>query len=278
MNSFRHALMFSALSLALPSGVGAVPVFSVGGDDTMASIQMTVDQFRAALGANNGVVQAPFPDGRREINWDGGGSLDTAVSSTPFAGFQLTRGALFEGPPGTQFIQAPLDGFVTTFNNPTYDDTFSFFSPVRIFAPIGSTTSDAVFFVPGTTDVRATTDGFGAIFTDVDSMNLTRIDYLDINNALLESHFVEPGTVANGSFSFLGVVFDSSVVGRVRITTGNAILGPNDGGGIDVVAMDDFIFGEPQKVPEPGTLLLMGAGLAGIAAWGRKRGKATETQ
>lgn len=34
----------------------------------------------------------------------------------------------------------------------------------------------------------------------------------------------------------------------VRITYGNAPLGPDDGGSIDVSVMDDFIFGEPQPV------------------------------
>ena len=35
------------------------------------------------------------------------------------------------------------------------------------------------------------------------------------------------------------------VVARVRILYGNSALGPNDGGGVDVAVMDDFIFGEP---------------------------------
>ena len=40
---------------------------------TAASIQSTVDAFRAALGgSNNGNNPGPLLSGRREINWDGG--------------------------------------------------------------------------------------------------------------------------------------------------------------------------------------------------------------
>ncbi len=42
----------------------------------------------------------------------------------------------------------------------------------------------------------------------------------------------------------------------MRITTGNAALGVPDGGVVDVVAMDDFIYKEPTPVPEPATMLL----------------------
>jgi hypothetical protein len=34
---------------------------------------------------------------------------------------------------------------------------------------------------------------------------------------------------------------------------------------IDIVALDDFVFGEPQRVPQPSTLLLAGVGLAWLA-------------
>jgi hypothetical protein len=47
-------------------------VYQAAGPD-VASIQSTVDRFRAALGANNGSTPGPLEAGRREINWDGGG-------------------------------------------------------------------------------------------------------------------------------------------------------------------------------------------------------------
>jgi hypothetical protein len=250
-------------------------VTSIGGSDDPTSIQATVTQFGIDLGdPNNMNNPGPLPGGRREINWDGGGNnFVTAVSPTPFAGFQLTRGALFVGASGTSsFVQAPLAGLA--------NDTFSFFSPFRIFAPLGGTFTDALFSVPGSTD-PATISGFGAVFTDVDILGSSRIEFFGINDNLLFSQDVPVGTVPDGSLSFLGAIADAGEsIFRVRLISGNTQLGlsENPAGGSDVVAMDDFLFAEPRKVPEPGTLLLMGAGLAGIAAWGRKRGKASETQ
>ena len=61
-------------SLVVPGSVFAFSTFSVGGNASTASIQATVDAFRAALGnPNNGNAAGPLASGRREINWDGGG-------------------------------------------------------------------------------------------------------------------------------------------------------------------------------------------------------------
>src|SRR5688572_12119319 len=98
-----------AAVVAVPALVQAAPViFEVGGDNTVASIQATVDAFRTALGTpNNGNSPGPIAGGRREINWDGGGPpvIDGTAPVTPFTVFQNTRGATFTTP-GTGLTQA----------------------------------------------------------------------------------------------------------------------------------------------------------------------------
>ena len=91
------------------------------------------------------------------------------------------------------------------FVNPTYATIFSTFSPLRLFAPVGSNITDGVFFLPGSNGaVAATVSGFGAVFTDVDLAGSTTISYFDADDNLLYSAPVPTGTVADGSLSFLG--------------------------------------------------------------------------
>ena len=239
-------------------------VFQAAGP-TVSSIQGTVDQFRTALGANNNNDKGPIFSGHREINWDGLGSSATDKAPTPFTNFLATRGALFTTP-GTGFVQAPPSGIASTFGNPAYETIFQPFSLLRLFSAIGSNVTETTFFIPvgsnnpGAGNVPATTNAFGAVFTDVDLPDgsgpgtklgtrqaSTLIEYFGVDGRLLFSSFV-PASPGNGSLTFFGVKFNDSRIARVRITSGNSAPGPSDDEMHDIVMMDDFIYGEPRAI------------------------------
>jgi hypothetical protein len=244
-------------------------VFQAAGPSAEA-IQGTVEAFRAALGEpNNANDPGPLASGRREINWDGGGNNDTTAPLppvTPFDVFLDSRGAQFTTP-GTGLTQGPpaggpQGGLAALFDNPTYGDILSTFSPLRLFAPVGSNFVDGRFFIPGTNGAEpAAVRGFGAVFTDVDRpagsltgdhlkglIPSTLITYFDADGTPLFTGVV-PASPGDGSLSFFGVVFDKARIARIRIISGSTAPGPDDDAKHDIVVMDDFLYGEPQALP-----------------------------
>ena len=214
-------LACSIVSLAILAGSAAADFteFSVGGSDP-ASIQGTVDAFRAALGnPNNGNNPGPIVGGRREINWDGGGAVTAAVCGNTLTAFQNTRGATFTTP-GTGFLQTPLNVAELTNINATYSTVFTTFSPVRIFTPTGSNITDATFSLPGTAGATpATISGFGAAFSDVDLANVTKMEFFDLGGNSLKILNVPQGvagTAPNGSLSFMGGIATRRRTNRPR--------------------------------------------------------------
>ena len=242
-------------------------VFQAAGPD-VASIQSSVDAFRAELGDPNGNNAGPLATGRREINWDGAGGVDTTTTApvTPFNVFLNTRGSQFTTP-GIGLSQAPASGgpqggLAVLFNNPSYATIFRPFSNLRLFTPVGSNITNALFFLPGFNGtVPATVRGFGVVFTDVDQPDgsgpdkkqgnrraSTLITLFDADGQLLFSSFA-PASPGDGSQSFFGVIYNDARIARVRITTGDVAPGPDDDSKNDIVMMDDFIYGEPQAIP-----------------------------
>jgi hypothetical protein len=292
----RLTVVATALLFLVPIPGGAAPIeFRFPGD--APAIATVVNNFRAALGNPDNLNAPgipPLPGGHREINWDGGGINFGTAAVTPFLGFQNIRGATFTTP-GIGLTQTPLTtplippapvvdiipGGVVQGSladiNPQYAAIFTTFSPLRLFTPVGSNVGDnvteATFSIPGSGGTSpATVSGFGAIFADVDLATATSIQYFLTDNTSFTA-FAPPN---NNGLSFLGVFFNAGEqVSRVRITTGNTPLGLGlsdlNGDLVDVVVMDDFIYGEPQQaiIPEPATLLLLGSGLAGLIIWRR---------
>jgi len=276
-----RSTVVTVLALVGVAGVSQAQLIRSGTSNDAAGLTPVVNTYRTDLGTLNPNQPGTFFTGRREINWDAvpdGSSAPNAFPGNFFNGPVpgRARGTVFSTPGSAFAVSADSDNPTATPRdfaniNPTYTQTFEAFSPERLFTAIDSNVIDVNFFIAGS-PVPAATRGFGAVFSDVDLANRTSIEYFDIfGNSLLVAA-VPNVFEASGSFSFLGVSFADPIVGRVRITLGNAPLGAdfNDGlrgDPIDLVVTDDFIYGEP--VPTPGALGLLG--LAGIAAARRRR-------
>jgi hypothetical protein len=258
-------MLILAASFVSTGTAVAGPVLREATGANAAAIQAAVDAFRIDLGdPNNGTTPGSQPGGRREINWDGGGAAAPAttfpIPMTTFA----NRGAVFVTPgSGFEISGQPSPEFGDL--NGVYPNLFATFSPPRLFTALNSNVLDVLFSVPGNATVPAAVTGFGSVFTDVDSATSTKLEFYAPDGTLLFERFV-PATSGNESLSFLGVSFDAGeVVARVRIISGNAAPGPDESGNLDLVVMDDFIYGEPVSIfgltiaPSSGTLFRTGA-------------------
>ena len=249
-----------AATAILASAADAAPVVTEATGPNAASIQGAVDQFRNDLGTNN-AGGPPAASGRRQISWDGVPDARSAPSFMPEGQFR-NLGALFSTP-GLGFEvsgdddsdngNADADPDLINFSdvNVAYKEAFAPFSAERLFAPIGSNVTDTTFVVPNT-NVVAETNGFGAVFSDVDVAGPTKLELLAADGRSLGTWNV-PATAGSETFSFLGIRFDAGErAALARITTGAAALGNPDitqGGPADIAVMDDFIYGEPQAIP-----------------------------
>jgi hypothetical protein len=220
-----------------------VKIVSATGDITAA-----VNQFRDLLG-DLSPNQPGVQKDRREINWDGVPAQFTNNDAFPgnFFNVNSPRGVLFTTD-GSGF-HISNQGYTEV--NQAYDGEFVAFSPKKLFIATGSTITDVQFVVAGSND-QALVTGFGSVFEDVGRAHSTRIEYYDINGRRILDIAAPRRSDANG-ISFVGAVFDSAVVARVRIISGDTPLGADvtdnvkgEGQKRDLVAMDDFIYGEPR--------------------------------
>jgi len=215
------------------------------------SIAAKLDEFRTALGGSLNAPNAPpAASGRREINWDGVPAALTNVDNFPADFFNVNskRGAVF-ATPGTG-LRIDSTNFAAV--NAGLGDQFKFFSPKKLFMPVGSNQIDVDFKLVGTT-TNGLVNGFGVVFSDVDRAGSSKVEFFDANDVRI-AVLVAPNHSSTQLLSFTGAVFASPVVARVRITSGDAALTATStdvsvGGGIDLVVMDDFVYGEPQPLP-----------------------------
>ena len=284
MKKFYYFALAFVLGCANPWTLDAQTVFSEAGANA-SDITDTVDDFRVALGDLNPFEPTNFNGGRRQINWDAAPDFISAPNPFPgdFFNFNASpraRGIEFStAGTGFQLSATAASGAGTDFTNinAQYDQIFEAFSPERLFTPIDSNVTDVEFFDPATQVDQTTTHGFGVIFSDVDFADTTSIELFDTDDNSLGLYYAENyvGSETDEHFSFLGISFDDSVISRARITTGTSALGPNEdlGNSVDLVVMDDIIFGEPaaSAVPEPGSLAVLLLGSAMTACFRRRR-------
>jgi hypothetical protein len=212
-------------------------------------IQAKVDEFRNTLGPSNGTTVGEQAGGRREINWDGAAANPFNNRNdfpADFFNLNVKAGGIYTTS-GTGFRN---DSLLFSEVNPTYAAQFKAFSPTKIFAPVGSNQLDQLFQVAGQ-PTPAVVRGFGIVFNDVDVADGTTIQLYAKDGALLGTYSSPVRSDANG-FTFVGVSFTDAIIARVRITLGTGAMGPtvNDvtaGGTIDIVALDNVIYGEPRK-------------------------------
>ncbi len=226
-------------------------VFTAAGANA-AAIQGEVDAFRALLGANNAVGPASS-GGRREVNWDAIPLAALDPFPSDFFVANSPRGVRFSTPGTRLAVSGDPNSPSFKFANITAGqwglDAFGFFSPSRIFAPIGSPITDVTFRVPGTQNA-ATVGSFGVVITDVDGVGTSKLEFFDAAGRLLLSHIVPPSGVDAQGLSFVGARFaDGQRVARVRIFAGtHAIDTPFQNPPPEGAAVDDVIFSEPQAL------------------------------
>jgi hypothetical protein len=256
---FTFTATFILIVGATFSAIGA-PVLRQGSGASTAALQSTIDQFRADLGGANNGVGGSFALGRREINWDGVPDNFSEPNNFPVDFFNVNspRGVIFnaiEDETGSALNQFAVSASVSSgvpvrFGNlnANYSTIFTTFSAQRLFTVRNAHIMEVNFVVPGT-KIPATVSGFGAVFADVDlsGVNRSLIRVYGVDGRQLAA---ASAPVLDNGLSFAGISFNAGErIARVVIESGNASLSStnNDGvNNVDVVAMDDFIYGEPH--------------------------------
>lgn len=285
MPGVKHCLVVRSIALAATISISSVfadaqVVREAAGADK-DSIKTSVAEYQTDLGALNKNDPGSVGSGRREINWDGVSDALSAPHNLPVDFFNQNffpraRGVVFGGATDQFQVSADdanPDNAAKDFGNirDEYARDFADFTPQRMFTSLGSNIYDIEFFIPGSNE-PALVRGFGAVFSDVDLSEKTKIEYFDNDGNVLLAHDVLAAGIGHETYSFLGVSWDSALVRKVRITAGTDALNPNLGDRpdnsefpVDLVVADDFIYGEPVPIPEPtSACLLLATGLLAL--------------
>jgi hypothetical protein len=264
MKNFICLLWLTGITLISVNSISGAQVTRTAAGANAAAIQTTVDQFRTDLGGVNNGVGGSFTTGRREINWDGVPDNFASPNNLPVNFFNVNspRGVVFTAsgiadlrvsanstnPTNTPVRFGEIDG--------SYPGTFlQTFSAQRLFGVVHPTANglrdspivDIYFYIPGT-NVPATVSGFGVVFSDVDLANTAGVICYGVDGTQIG---ISLAPAANGGLSFVGISFNAGErISHVKIGIGNTIIATTNVEGVnnnDLVAMDDFIYGEPRS-------------------------------
>ncbi|MDF1505986.1 hypothetical protein [Roseisolibacter sp. H3M3-2] len=238
---------YDAVAPSAPPAPQPTAVVTASGD-----VAARVAEFRTLLGdPANGAAAGQQAGGRREISWDGAGANPfNNRNDFPADFFNTTarNGAVFTTP-GTGFRN---DSTRFADVDASYAAQFATFSPTKVFAPVGSHVMDVHFRVAGEQTPAAVT-GFGVVFSDVDRLGPTTLEYFDRDGRSL-GKVTAPARSDAAGLSLAGLRFADPIVARVRVTGGTGALGAgvrdvSAGGTHDLVVLDNFVFGEPVALP-----------------------------
>lgn len=260
-NKFRNFLMAGFALLMSVNFISAAPVVRQGSGANAAALQAIVDLFRTDLGGANNGVGGSFVTGRREINWDGVPDNFSEPNNFPgnFFNVNSPRGVMFnaiEDETGSALNQFAVSansasGVPVRFANlnASYETIFQTFSAQRLFMVRNAHMMEITFVIPGT-KIPAGVSGFGVVFADVDSATGGNRSLIRVYSADGTQLSAASAPVLDNGLSFVGISFNAGErIARVVIESGNMPLSATntDGAnGADVVAMDDFIYGEPR--------------------------------
>jgi hypothetical protein len=238
-------------------------VIRQGSAANAAGLAGILSQFRTDLGGANNGVGGSFAAGRREINWDGVPDSDSAPNFLTPDFFNTTspRGVVF---------QSVLEDAGSAFNDFMVSANAASGTPVRFRRPqrllclhlhreLGAALvhdsrrarSVGQVLSAGTT-TPAGVSGFGVVMADVDSAAGGSRSILYAYAADGRQLSVASAPAFAGGLSFVGISFNQGeLISHVIIKSGTHALSASnsDGvGGVDAVAMDDFIYGEPKPL------------------------------
>jgi hypothetical protein len=263
-NVNRNVLLSVFALLLIAASTFAAPIVRQSAGSSPAAMSAGVDLFRLDLGGADNGAGGSYTTGRREIDWEDAPEYEQNNSNSYIPiNFYANRGVILNSPCsiGTNSIIASKSSPAAQmrFGNiqPTHASSFKAFSGQKIASSYGSGVDcniiDITFVIPGT-NVPATVNGFGAVFTDVDILGDGNMLFFDAAGNRIGGNILAQSS--NNGLSFQGVSYNTGEkIARVRIYLGNHHLSYADGAmvsgsgsPVDAVALDDIIYGEPRAI------------------------------